>query len=713
MRMHTCLFSLSLLALSTAASAQQIGEVCETPFETTPDNAYRCLPSFDDQGRPEWEPTRPHLVNGQRGDLLITAGCEGTIPTLLRSMGQHYSHAGVLLDRYEVRHSAGSEAWLLEHPNTSLELLTGQTPLDGFQGDALRHMWPGTLDQNLSEALFGGWVFEPTAGKSFYIDAFDPQVARCNVDEPKFPPLLIKAVLSDLEDVEETTPPTTPPSTPPPAPSWDDDAVRALHEAVADAVSSIDGHYRLGVYTNTDLGRSPSSVAWSSATEATTGAQLLWKGARASGVHLEGALEAEDCEDATAPCTAGTSQADPLHDGLYDYDEAHRSDAADMLEIVFQEKVRDGLRKLAPDVAEWLAWLEEPMQQVANQAISCLVFDWCDVDQHPTNLDGETISCPDSDPRYSTCWRQPGEGRTVNPDDLLRWDGPDKDPLSAYGAVEILQPQLEQWRRVYRWERVDGRGEVTGTVTHDGPINGAEVRVDGQTSSTTALGLFQILGPRPGTHTLEACKPTFGPEGEIVSALSMSQDIEVVAGEVVDVGEIALTSTSGCPFEMLPNPERYRRVTLSGTLKVRDDEWWWESDVVKDFELSEVMLPTSPGMELLLCTGSPSECPDSETISFEACVGDEVRAEVDVTVRLTGQTRVIADAAVRLFEGASGNCETTEDMDGVKAVQAIQLVESDPLEIPITVKNGDWEEDDQIDLALTVTNEMWEDPFDL
>jgi hypothetical protein len=680
----TLVLSLSLLVLPGLAAAQHSGERCDTAYMMSPEGEYQCLPAVDEDGYPEYQATLPALINAERGDILMTAGCGGTVSTLLRSVGQSYSHSGMLLGPHNVRHSTGSEDWLMKFPDFGL--------LDGFQGPALRFLWPGVIDQGVRDAMYGGFVFDDVTQDDYLIHAFDAKVQRCAPDEPKFPPILVKALLAGQG---------------PQGPEWDDEAVRSQRHAAADAMEQLSGHYRFGAYTNAaTLSPAPQDLAWLPGSAATVCSQAVWLANRSAGVQLEGPLEESDCAGVDDACVPGASQP-ALHEGLYDYSEASRQEGASVLHSLFQELVQDKLSE--EDFAEELQWLEDPMNQVPNQIVNCFAFDWCDTDHGPTDLDGTSVVCGDDDPRDSTCWTNPGPGRAVSPDDILRWDGPDKHPDSIHGHQEDARPVLGEWERVHRWERVDGLGDIQGRLLYDGaPVNLAEVRMGPYSSGTTSQGTYEFQGLPPDLYEMQACK-----ELDSGTFLVADEMIPVLPNTELQLGDLDMQPAFDCPFPLLENPQLYRRVTLAGTLKVRDDEWWPEDDVVESFDLQDVMLPSETSLELLLCEGSPLECPPEQTVSFQACVGGEVRAEVSVTARLVDGVRVSVTAAVRLYEGATGNCLTTLDLDGEKSVTSAQEAPEDPIGLHVFVKNGDWEEDDEVVLDLGVTNEPWGDLSDL
>src|SRR5262245_6128643 len=115
-------------ALSTNVAAQDdppddatvdVGDRC-FKGDVPPRPGLVCLPAFieiNGQVREEWEYESSYLLNGRKGDTVLSAGC-GLIANLLRRVNpeQQYSHAGIMVeDRHKIRHSTASVDWVLDH----------------------------------------------------------------------------------------------------------------------------------------------------------------------------------------------------------------------------------------------------------------------------------------------------------------------------------------------------------------------------------------------------------------------------------------------------------------------------------------------------------------------------------------------------------------------------------------------------------------------
>lgn len=689
--MRSAIFMMTLFLALPALAADE-GETCDKELALSDDGRFQCLKTGD------WVEHTPRLENGVRGDPVITAGCGGTVSSLLREVGQSYSHSGLMLDPFTVRHSTGSERWLMRFPDGGdwqplfdLFDATGE-PLDGLQGDALRFLWPGTITQGVRDALYGAYVLDTEiTGEEYWISAFDVDGRSCDEDLPKNPPMLIKQRIAPEARQGDA--------------AWSDAEVDALRRDVADAMEEIDGHYRFGVYTNAATPvPAPDDLEWLPGSEGTVCSQAIWRAARNVGVHLEGVLEESDCLPGDDACVPGTSMSNPEHDGLYDYSEAERKGGAELLKILFVEAAQEALEDM--DLfAEWIQGVEDPLNQVANQVVNCFAFDWCDTDHGPTDLDGNAVDCDEDDPRNSECWTSPGKGRAVSPDDMLAWDGPDGDGFGIFGAIELAQPQLPYFVPEMRWTRVDGMGAVEGTVT-DGAmfLTNATLRIDGRESGVTGAGDFAFPAVEAGPQLLQACAP-IDPHLWWVG----EYDIEVPANGTLDMGELQLTSAFDCPYPELLDASAYRLITLSGSMTVTDDEWWPDDDEVETVDLIDILLP---GQELddafVLCLDSPNECPSAKTVDFEVCVGEEVRAELAVTVRLQPDRTVEVTSDLELYEGATGNCQTTLDKDAHQRTVVEQSTSDETVFIEQDILNEDWEEDDRIQLSLEVTNEVFD-----
>jgi hypothetical protein len=184
------------------------------------------------------EKTLPWRVAGaQKGDLLLCpGGSGGLIGGLLSQLvpAQLFSHMGIFTeDDVEIRHCTMIEAWLNDHA------AGGGQPTDGFEEDALRHGWPGTVTQSVEEAYYNakGPDEKKTKRDKYVIDAlgFDPSLIRLNPSDDEFTvvwPLLVTAC-PDRPEVRD-----------------------ALHR-IADAAKDLRGHYRFYAYTKAEIALDP------------------------------------------------------------------------------------------------------------------------------------------------------------------------------------------------------------------------------------------------------------------------------------------------------------------------------------------------------------------------------------------------------------------------------------------------------------------------
>lgn len=191
----------------------------------------------------DWVKLPWRIQNARKGDLIMSpGGSTGVIGGLLSQLSppQHYTHMGIMTrDKVEIRHATGSDEWLQDHPNGHI-ILAGPQPSDGFQPNALRYGWPGTITQSIDVAyqasldnnFAGASVKEAASGKSYVIHAlgFEPTVVNEQSDDSK-PPQWKTLYALVVKPCHET------------------DSVRQALHRIADAAIAIRGHYRFYSYS--------------------------------------------------------------------------------------------------------------------------------------------------------------------------------------------------------------------------------------------------------------------------------------------------------------------------------------------------------------------------------------------------------------------------------------------------------------------------------
>lgn len=397
----------------------------------------------------DFEASEGYIANAEMGDVLLSRGC-GAIGGLLHSIGQKYSHSGIVTQPYsEVTHSTMSEERL------SAKHVSGDV-LDGVNGQALRYGWPGVVRQS-AHAAFEGEKLKDPSGKEYRILGFGWKPMACGADDALVYPL----VVSTLED-----------------------SGRANLELMAAHAKRWEGrgHYRFYAYSDGSIsldGRfnGPDN---SSATVCST---FIWHLAQASELPLEGTLEPSDI-------AAGAQLRSATHDGLYFYPEAVRRTGAEHLfksfrHMVHMKAAEEGLH------GEIIAGLEDAADDVATQMLNCFAFDDCDKGAK----DREGV------------WKSPGDGLTVSPDNILLWD-------QTYGYNEQTIYRETAFRPVYKWAMSKGKGDLWVTVNDaDGRrVKGARVALSESRPgapvkmhvATAKDGMVKFLGMSQGRHAVRA-----------------------------------------------------------------------------------------------------------------------------------------------------------------------------------------------------------------
>jgi hypothetical protein len=206
------------------------------------------------------EPAR--IINAAKGDLFLAPGnALGFVGAILAALrpSQHYTHMGIFVDDgVSVRHATASSEHLQEFANGSI--LGTKAPSNGFEPDALRYGWPGTLTQSVENAWAmtrpglkddrDQWIEDP--------DLKDPETGRpmrFRIDALSFDPVPVQHFDRWGNESWETRWPLVV------KPCLDDEArfshVRRLLHRVADAASAIRGHYRFYAYSDATIAFDP------------------------------------------------------------------------------------------------------------------------------------------------------------------------------------------------------------------------------------------------------------------------------------------------------------------------------------------------------------------------------------------------------------------------------------------------------------------------
>jgi hypothetical protein len=478
----------------------------------------------------EWRFVPGRILNAKKGDLLLDPGGPGLVGQLLRQVtpAQFYSHCAIMSKNHiELRHSTGSDDWLKDHVAGSF---LGNKGTDGFDPTALKYLWPGSLTQTIDNAYHGEWVNSPDTGPYKIADfSFAPDLSDASTI---IPPVVVK---------------------PPP---FDETAdVRLTLHRIACEALKINAHYRFYGYTRPEIALGPAGVAghdsgWANGTIATQCASFIWLAAQRAGVKLEGPgkfTKVTDLEPTDVVQGAAVNGA--TLDGLYLYTASERQAAAKWLyQTVFD---------IAYNIAGfWGQLFTGAPDDVANQLCNAFASDWTELGNGGAG---------DSD-----AWKSTGEANAVSPDNLMLWDSPNGSGQgqfrSVYGHIEELfyLPGTYAQVPIYRWKLVPTKGNLTGTVTANADVTGANVSLLGSGQQDVVVGAdgrFEFTAVPAGHYSVSA--------GLNIAHHwnSNTVPVEVTAGGTTDV-----------VVPLQPPPEVLRQITISVDMDTNWSSVWAHSD---------------------------------------------------------------------------------------------------------------------------------------
>ena len=457
-----------------------------------------------------WRYVPGRILNAKKGDCLLDPGGPGLVGQLLRQVtpAQFYSHCGLMTKNHiELTHSTGSDDWLKDHVAGSF---LGNKGTDGFDPTALKYLWPGTVTQTIDNAYYGEWITSPDTGPYRISDfSFAPDLSDSST--------IIYPVVVKPNPFDETA------------------AVRGRLHAIADAALAIKGHYRFYCYTKPEIALGPESIAgpdsgWAQGTLATTCSSFIWLAAQHANVKLEGPNKITSVDDLESKdVIQGAAVDGSTLDGLYFYTAAERQAAANWL---FQD-----VYDIAYNKAGFFGTLfTDAPDTVANQLCNTFASDSAD------------INTVDED-----AWKTTGSANSISPDNIMFWDSPgsgnQKQFRSVYGHVEevFYRPGTYVQVPIFRWKLVPTKGTLTGTVTANADVTGANVSIGNgfQDVVVGGDGRFEFDNVPSGDYLVTA--------GLNIGGYWNSATVQphIDAGKTTDV-TIALQ----------PPPEIYRSVTI-------------------------------------------------------------------------------------------------------------------------------------------------------
>ncbi len=459
----------------------------------------------------QWRYVPGRILNAKKGDCLLDPGGPGLVGQLLRQVtpAQFYSHCGIMTKNHiEVTHSTGSDDWLKDHLAGSF---LGHKGTDGFDPAALKYLWPGTVTQSIDNAYYGEWITSPDTGPYRISDfSFAPDLSDSST--------IIYPIVVKPNPFDETA------------------AIRGRLHAIADAALAIKGHYRFYCYTKPEISLGPEGVAgpdsgWAQGTLATTCSSFIWLAAQHANVKLESPNKITGVGDLEPTDVIGGAAVDASTlDGLYFYTAEERQKAAKWL---FQT-----VYDTAHDSAGFFGTLfTDAPDTVANQLCNTFASDSAD------------INTVDED-----AWQTTGSADSVSPDNILFWDSPGSGNQgqfrSVYGHVEevFYRPGTYAQVPIFRWKLVPTKGTLTGTVTANADVSGANVSLLGSGLQDVVVrsdGRFEFDNVPSGDYQVTAGLNIGGYWN------SATVNVHIDAGQTTDV-TIALQ----------PPPEIYRLITI-------------------------------------------------------------------------------------------------------------------------------------------------------
>jgi hypothetical protein len=611
------------------------------------------------------------IMNGKKGDVVVVPGGPlGFIGGLLQQVepAQMFSHCGMMIANfYKIRHATASGDWLEDEVYGRTFLDPDAVGTEGFSPESVKYIWPGTITQTVDEAFLGSFFAYKSADgkreKAYRIQAFsrDPVFFE-NDDRHVIFPMVVK-----------------------PDPLLEGDPAFALVRPtliqVAEKAKQISGHYRFFCYSNGAISfrddtqhRAPERGAawWASGTRpmvcstfvlaavedlssddrSTQRVRVEGRGAFVTEADLEKSRPPDEPPDRFAAVDSLT------RDGLYVYDEEERKKAGDWLyDRVYQTAyAKSGsLGRLFTDAPD----------DFANQVVNTFAFDYS----------GREFD--DEDAKDSDKWKDPGVGRTVSPDDILRfWDRPTAASAELvhglYGTAQriVYRESLFEEREIGKWVKRERIGKLIVEVKYQGRvIPGADVKAGGQVKVTSPQGVATIELPEGGY--------------EVEAAVFMNDNFfeGKLTAQVKDRTDTRVT------IELNDPPEFFRVVVVGGHVRIKDEENFGEDEFVDET------------MSLRPVYVGPTHKQDSAPWTRK--MGGEIRVEAQFDFFWKPDLSVDVAYNVKLFEGTS---EDTGDLDGQRGGVVTLLKDQANVPLNIFVRNDDEDDDDYVDLKLLLSN---------
>jgi hypothetical protein len=561
--------------------------------ECDPDNVPDEIPdgfACQYSGSDAWKFVPGMILNAHRGDLLLSpGGGGGFIGQLLQHVdpAQLYSHQGIMTKNFiEVRHCTESQEWLLGHPK-------GFKGMDGFEENALKYGWPGTITQSIDHSTYGEIMTAPDNNQPYMVEALSyyPNRGDHNVLTT---PLVVK-----------------------PPPQLETHAIRLKLHDVACAAQNINAHYRFYAYTKPEIalgpeGVAPPSAGWASGTVGAVCSSFIWLACQKLGIQLEGSnkytstsdLEPQDIE-------LGAMVGPDTLDGLYLYTAQERQNVANWLHDFIAATAAQHVTGISGSIA---GLLNVP-NHIANLFVNVFAFDQAD-----------------SDALYHNDISSITDANAVSPDNTLWWDDPGLNNAGGFHGIYGFQQDLfycpgdYRMAHIYKWTYHPTKGSLCGSVFASGvPEQGCEVALTGQDDVLTgADGSFCFSNVPEGSYTVSA-----------------GMNINGYWNSITQVVNIQGGLTTNTVLMLQPPPEIHREVRVVVHMTV------WQAGISACGDCDQEF-------DLPMQTAELSPFNDAATLVFEAdyykpytngrlFVGLHLNADLTVSVSWTAQLRDGAD----------------------------------------------------------------------
>jgi hypothetical protein len=484
------------------------------------------------------------FLNAAKGDVILcpSVGSASLVDAMFSQLNppQLYGHSGIMTRNYDqITHCTASEPRMINY--TVSGILGGGD--EGFDPDALKYGWPGTITETVDQAVNGQMIADPasTTGEKYSFQSFNGVSSDIQIDNAwiLIPPLVVK-----------------------PDPVLETSEVRKLLTEVADDAYSSTGkfHYRFYAFTNpaaSDLtapssGLSASS-AWAENTHGAVCSSFVWKMMKGRGVQALGPdkyATIRELSDAAKKLDVFLDPNGQTLDGLFYYPQAERQVCAQWL--------YNTVWNMADAQAGWAGeTLTHAADYYGDELLNTFAVD--------------NSSTEDS----SNAWQTPGNANAISPNDYLAWNGPDKGGVLGYSEPLIYQPANYATVHIYKWAKVTAYGKLTGKVTLDGkPAADVTLSVPGHTVGTD----------KDGNYTFE--KIPYGPYRVIAKQAKIDgpSDFGVKTGTMLyNMGQVSVKldkdAVTAPEIKLRPPSTPYiRSIAVTGHVSLDCSVWDWGSN---------------------------------------------------------------------------------------------------------------------------------------